>query len=181
MLPAYYPRPLSPQRAPPANYPVEREEEKVERDLWTIAMGNAKTLSYEGAYRTQYNLVVHGRGWFVYNRIHELLRRMSLCMALEAYWAAFRIIHDISLHLDNRWCAVKRVPSLVDLAMHAFNRDVARRWRKVIAVLRWGAKIRLWRAAFTEVWLRPGGLGERALSKRFDENKRVLTHQVVSH
>lgn len=173
MLPAYYPRPLSPQPAPPANYPVEREEAKVKRDLWTIAKGNAKTLSYEGAYRTQYNLVVHGRGWFVYNRIHELLRRMSLSMPLEAYWAAFRIIHDISLHLDNRWCAVKRVPSLVDLATDAFNRPVARRWRKVIAVLRWGAKIRLWRAAFTEVWLRPGGVGERALAKRFNENKRV--------
>ena len=66
-------------------------------------------------------------------------------------------------------------------AMRAFNRPVAMRWRRVIAIARWGARIRLWRAAFTEVWLRPGGLGERALSERFEENKRVLTHHIVSH
>ncbi len=175
MLPAYYPRPLSPQRAPPSNYPVEREEERVTRDLWLIATGHAKALSYERAYRTQYNMVTHGRGWFVYKTIESLLRKMALSMRLDAYWAAFRIIHDISLHLDNRWCMVKGVPSLVDVAMHAFNRPVARRWRRAIAAVRWGARIRLWRAAFTEVWLRPGGVGEQALAARFNEHKVVLT------
>jgi len=37
MLPDHYPRPLSLQRAPQANWPLEQETDKVTRHLWMIA------------------------------------------------------------------------------------------------------------------------------------------------
>ena len=176
MLPTFNPQPLLQKWTPPPQWKVEQEIEQVVKHLWTIALRKSASLSYEYVYRTQYNVVMNGRGWFVYNTILEILRQMSLCMCFKDYGYAMTIIHAVSLHLDNQWCATRKLPGIIDVAMSAFNRPVAQRWRKAIAVVRWGARIRLWRAAFTEVWLRPGGVGEKALAKLFDHNKTVLAH-----
>lgn len=149
--------------------------EKVTSHLWTIALKRSALMSYEHVYRTQYTLVMRGRGWSVYNTILEILRQMSLRMCFQDYQRAITVMRAVSLYLDNQWCATRELPGIIDAAMSAFNRPVAQRWRKAIGVVRWGARIRLWRAAFTEVWLRPGGVGEQALSKQFDENKKALS------
>lgn len=174
MLPAFNPEPLL-QKWTPLQWSVEQAMETVARHLWAIALRRSALLSYEHVYRTQYTLVMNGRGWFVYNTILEILRQMSLRMCFQDYQRAITVMHAVSLHLDNQWCATRKLPGIIDAAMSAFNRPVAQRWRKAIGVARWGARIRLWRAAFTEVWLRPGGVGEQALSKQFDENKKALS------
>lgn len=174
MLPAFNLKPF-PLRGDPHPWDVEQAMEKVVRHLWAIALKRSALLSYEHVYRTQYNVVMNGHGWFVYNTILEILRQMSLRMCFQDYQCAITVMHSVSLHLDNQWRATRELPGIIDAAMSAFNRPVAQRWRRVVGVVRWGARIRLWRAAFTEVWLRPGGVGENELSKRFDDNKKALS------
>lgn len=79
-----------------------------------------------------------------------------------AHRGAVRLIYKVSLHLDNR-----QLPGLVECAAVAYDRPVARRWRRALFMARWAARLRMWRAAFTEVWLQPGGVGEQQLAKRF--------------
>ena len=61
-------------------------------------------------------------------------------------------------------------------ALAAYERPVARRWRRAIAIVRWEARLRKWRVPFVEAWLRPGGSGARSLAKRFAEHASVHHH-----
>ena len=136
--------------------------------IWAITQGQLVMLSYEQMYRNQYNLIAHGHGNEVYWFLRSTLDSMSLCMRKTAYYNAVELIYKVSLHLDNRWCTVKQLPGLIESAAAAYDRPVARRWRRALFMARWAARLRMWRAAFTEVWLRPGGVGEKQLAKRFE-------------
>jgi hypothetical protein len=135
--------------------------------IWAITRGQIVLLSYEHMYRNQYNLLAHGHGREVYRFLRSTLDTMSLCMRKNAYCSAVDLIYKVSLHLDHRWCAMKQLPGLVECAAVAYDRPVARRWRRALFMARWAARLRMWRAAFTEVWLQPGGVGEQQLAKRF--------------
>ena len=138
-------------------------------DVGVIARGNTKWLSFETIYRRQFNLVIHGYGKDVYWHIREVLRQMSLCMHKRAFDEAVRLIHDVSLHLDERWCVQHELPGLVQSAAVAYERPVARRWRRALFMVRWECRLKKWREVFTESWLRPGGVGEQHLAAHFRE------------
>jgi len=145
---------------------------KLEEHIWGIVRGRRSEqlglMSYEQMYRNQYNLVAHGYGREVYWFLRSALDSMSLCMRKTAYYGAVELIYTVSLHLDNRWCSIKQLPGILESAAVAYDRPVARRWRRALFMARWAARLRKWRAAFTEVWLRPGGVGEQQLAKRFE-------------
>ena len=149
------------------HWDCERAFADLEQHIWAIVRKEAFMLSYEQMYRNQYKLVVHGKAERVYSFLRGVLRRMSLCMREDAYYGAVEIICMVSLHLDNRWCAVARLPGLSECAAAAYERPVARRWRRALFMARWAARLPKWRAVFTEAWLRPGGLGEQQLAKHF--------------
>ena len=151
--------------------------ELVTRDLWAIARGRTRDLSFEETYRNQFNLVLLGHGAMVHLLVQELLRHMSRCMPKQRYDAAVRLIYQVSLHLDNKWCLANEQMGVFEMASVAWKRPVARRWRRALAMARWKWRIAKWRAAFNEVWLRPGGEGERMLAKRFTEYAN--TYQLV--
>jgi hypothetical protein len=149
--------------------------------IWTLVRGQLAMLSYEHMYRNQYNLVAHGYGREVYWFLRSTLDSMSLCMRKDAYYGAVELIYKVSLHLDNRWCAVKQLPGLIESAAVAYDRPVARRWRRALVMARWEARLRKWRAAFNEAWLRPGGVGERQLAKRFEDYAHAHQDPVCLH
>ena len=131
-------------------------------------------LSYEQMYRNQYNLVSHGHGAKVYWYLRKLLNSMSLCMHKHEYYSAVELLCKVSLHLDNPWCVHHKLPRLIDCATNAYDRPVARRWRRALFMVRWAVRLPKWRAAFTEAWLRPGGVGEQQLAQRF--GKHAASH-----
>ena len=151
--------------------------ELVTRDLWAIARGRTRELSFEETYRNQFNLVLIGHGAAVHMYIRELLQQMSRCMPKKRYDAAVRLIRQVSMHLDDKWCVANEQQGVFEMASAAWKRPVARRWRRALAMARWKWRIAKWRAVFTEVWLRPGGEGERMLAKRFTEYAN--THKLV--
>lgn len=124
-------------------------------------------LSYAQVYRNQFDLVTHGYGMRVYNLLRHVMNRMSLCMHRSSYYKAVEIIYQVSLHLNHRWCPVADFPDVLECAWSAYERPVARRWRRALLMARWSARLAKWRAAFVESWLRPGGLGEKQLAKHF--------------
>ena len=142
----------------------------------SIARSDTVLLSYETVYRNEYNLVVHGYGRIVYAFLNHVMGRMSLCMRKHAYYNAILHIHKVSLHLDNRWCVHHKLPCLIDCAHAAYERPVARRWRRALFMVRWKCRLAKWRAAFTEAWLRPGGVGEKQLATHFEDCARAIMH-----
>ena len=139
-------------------------------ELWCIAVNDARNLTFEGAYRTQYKLVMYKKGAILYDYIVELLRRMSLCMRSRAYCTACERIGAVAQYMDRTYVVTHKLPDITACALRAYDRPVARRWRHAIAIVRWEARLRKWRVPFVEAWLRPGGVGECALAKRFAEN-----------
>ena len=135
--------------------------------VWEIARGRASELSFENVYRRQYNLVVHGHGSAVYWFLRLMLCKMSLCMRKEAFNNAVKLLYNVSLFLDNRWCHNFQLPGLLDSAAEAYDRPVARRWRRALFMARWQWRLNKWRAVFTEEWLRPEGVYEQLAAKRF--------------
>jgi hypothetical protein len=113
--------------------------------------------------------VIHGYGNDVYSILREVLRQMSLCMHKKAFDEAVRLIHDVSLHLSKRWCVQHGLPDIPQSAADAYDRPVARRWRRVLFMVRWECRLKKWREVFTESWLRPGGVGEQHLAAHFRE------------
>ena len=144
--------------------------------LVSLVRGQRVMLSYEQMYRNQYNLVAHGHGEQVYWFLRDMLDHMSLCMHKHDYYGSVELIYKVSLHLDNRWCIHHQLPGLIECATVAYDRPVARRWRRALFMVRWKCRLRKWRAAFTEVWLRPGGVGERRLAEHFENYARPHTH-----
>ena len=136
--------------------------------IWAIVHSQLAMLSYEHMYRNQYNLIAHGYGRDVYWFLRSVLDSMSLCMRKDAYYSVVELIYKVSLHLDTRWCSVKQLPGIIESAVVAYDRPVARRWRRALFMTRWAVRLPKWRAAFTEAWLRPGGVGERQLAQRFE-------------
>ena len=112
----------------------------------------------------------HGYGGEVYWFLRSTLDSMSLCMRKAAYYNAVELIYKVSLHLDNRWCAVKNLPGLIESAAAAYDRPVARRWRRALFMVRWKVRLAKWRPVFNEAWLRPGGAGEQQFAKRFQNH-----------
>ena len=148
----------------------------VTRDLWAIARGRTRDLSYEEVYRSQFNLVIYGHGATVHVLIQELLRHMSRCMPKKKYDDAVKLIYQVSMHLDNKWCVVNEQLGVHEMAIAAYIRPVAQRWRRALAMTRWRCRLAKWRTAFNEVWLRPGGVGERRLAENFENYARPHTH-----
>ena len=165
----------------PPNWDKEKSFGNHVVHVWTLlslVRGKSVLLSYEEMHRNQYNLVAHGYGKQVYWFLRSMLDSMSLCMYKHDYYGAVELIYKVSLHLDNRWCLHHRLPGLIECATVAYDRPVARRWRRVLFMGRWKCRLAKWRAAFTEVWLRPGGEGERQLAKRFRINAHLLARRV---
>lgn len=142
----------------------------------SIARADTVLLSYEQMYRNEYNLVVHGYGRAVYWFLNHVMKRMSLCKRKGAYYDAVLLIHKVSLHLDNRWCTHHQLPCLLDCAHAAYERPVARHWRRALFMVLWKCRLAKWRAAFTEAWLRPGGVGEQQLATRFENYTHAHAH-----
>jgi hypothetical protein len=142
----------------------------------SIARADTVLLSYEQVYRNEYNLVVHGYGRMVYSFLNHVMSRMSLCKRKGAYYDAVLLIYKVSLHLDNRWCTHRKLPCLLDCAHAAYDRPVARHWRRALFMVFWKCRLAKWRAAFTEVWLRPGGVGEQQLATRFKNHAHAHVH-----
>ncbi len=137
------------------------------RALLGLVRGDVVLLSYEQMYRNQYNLVANGHGKQVYWHLRKVLDSMSLCMHKHTYYSAVELLYKVSLHLDNRWCTHHQLPGLLECATNAYNRPVARRWRRAVFMVRWKVRLAKWRAVFNEAWLRPGGAGEKQFAKRF--------------
>ena len=150
-------------------YEAQFHLRQVVDDVNVIARGRTKWLSFETVYRRQFNLVTHGYGENVYWCLREVLRQMSLCMRKKAFDEAVRLIYDTSLHLSERWCTQHGLPDIAWSAAHAYDRPVARRWRRALFMVRWECRLNRWREVFTEQWLRPGGLGEQNLAVHFRE------------
>ena len=171
-------RSLAIRRAVPPHWDPERSfvnHDAQIRALLGLARGDVVLLSYEQMYRTQYNLVAHGQGAKVYWHLRKVLDSMSLCMHKHTYYGAVELLYKVSLHLDNRWCVYHKLPGLIECATNAYDRPVARRWRRALFMARWAVRLPKWRAAFTEAWLRPGGVGEQQLARRFGEH--ATAHQ----
>ena len=156
--------------SPPTEDALEAKLAKAKSDLWCIAVNNANDLAFEEIYRTQYSLVMYKKGAIVYRYIVELLRRMSLCMRSQAYYTAYDIIRAVTQYMDRTYVVAHKLPDVTACAFAAYDRPVARRWRRAIAMVRWEARLRKWRVPFVEAWLRPGGSGECAMAKRFAKN-----------
>ena len=154
----------------PSDEALEAKIAAAKGDLWRIALNKAQCLSFEEIYRTQYCLVSWKKGQLIYDYTVELLRRMSLCMRSNAYYTAAKLIGAATTYMDRTFVLTHNLLDVAACASVAYDRPVARRWRRAISVVRWVARLRKWRATFLEAWLRPGGSGECAMGRRFAKN-----------
>lgn len=152
---------------------LEAKIKMAKRDLWCIAVNQTQDLAFGNMYFTQYNLVNYKKGPLIYDYIVELLRRMSLRMRSEAYYNAVQVISAVANYMNRTYVVNARRRDVMGCALAAYERPVARRWRRAIAIVRWEARLRKWRVSFVEAWLRPGGSGARSLAKRFAEHASV--------
>ena len=158
----------------PSDEALEEKIAAAKGDLWRIALNKAQGQSFEEMYCAQFCLVLWEKGQLVYDYAVELLRRMSLCMRSKAYYTTAKRIGDLTAYMDHTFVLAHDLLDVAACALVAYDRPVARRWRRAISVVRWVARLRKWRAAFLEAWLRPGGAGECAMSKRFAKNAAWL-------
>lgn len=149
--------------------------ERHERDIGKVVRGQEKSLKFEAVYNDQYNLVINRRGPQVYEMVVRALKTLTL--AAET-WTAFqnrmRLILDLSMHLDRTWVPARpEYTPLLVVAIHAWHRPVARRWRRVCRLVRWIVRIPKLLVPFNEVALAWGSQAARRAEERFHANANV--------
>jgi len=82
---------------------------------------------------------------------------------------AIEIIEDCAMYLDLVWLRRWEKPSLADVAEAMYDRPVARRWRRALAYAKWWVRVRAWRVAFDEEYLKPGNAGAVRAEAHFRE------------
>ena len=148
-----------PRNTPLSETATERMLAQAGRDLDSIVQQRTMSLAFGTVYNHMYNLVLCQKGQELLELITETFRRMSLTRRLLVYGMATGIIKDCAMYLDHVWLKRWEKPSLVKVAVEIYERPVARRWRRALAYAKWSVRVRAWRVAFDEVYLRPGNSG----------------------
>lgn len=143
--------------------------EQVRSDLQSIVQQRATSLAFGDIYNHIYNLVIWQRGEQVLALISDTFRRMSLTRRPLVYRVATSIIKDTAMYLDHVWLRRWEKLSLTVIAAEMYERPVARRWRRALSYAKWWVRVRAWRMAFDEVYLRPGNAGAIRAEKHFQE------------
>ena len=156
-------------RVPLTEAATEKLLETVRCDLQSIAQQRFMSLAFGDVYNNIYNLVVWQRGEQVLELIKETFRRMSLVRRPLLYRLAVGIIKDCGMYLNHVWLVRWEKPSLTNLSEAMYERPVARRWRRALAYAKWSVRVRAWRVAFDEVYLRPGNAGAIRAEEHFRE------------
>jgi len=139
------------------------------RDLDGVAQQRTMSLSFGDMYNNIYGLVIGQKGEDVLELITHAFRRMSLSRRPLVYGMATGIIKDCAMYLDHVWLKRWEKPSLTDVAEAMYERPVARRWRRALAYAKWWVRVRAWRVAFDEVYLKPGNAGALRAEQHFRE------------
>lgn len=148
---------------------TEKLLETVRCDLQSIAQQRFMSLAFGDIYNTIYNLVVWQKGEEVLELIRDTFRRMSLVRRPLLYRLAVGIINDTAMYLNHVWLRRWEKPSLTVVAAEMYERPVARRWRRALAYAKWWVRVRAWRVAFDEEYLKPGNAGAIRAEKHFRE------------
>ena len=129
------------------------------RDLDGVMQQRTMSLSFGTMYNNMYNLVIGQKGDEVLELITDAFRRMSLTRRPLVYGMAVGIVKDTAMYLDHVWLKRWEKKSLMEVATEMYERPVARRWRRALAYARWFVRVRAWRMAFDEIYLKPGNAG----------------------
>ena len=149
--------------------------ERHERDIGKVVRGQEKSLTFEAVYNDQYNLMINKRGPQVYAMVVRALETMTLATDFETFQKRMRLVLDLSMHLDRVWVPARThayAPLLV-VAIHAWDRPVARRWRRVCRLVRWIVRIPKLLVPFNEVAWAPKSQAARRAEERFQANANV--------
>jgi len=142
---------------------------QVGRDLDGVTQRRTMSLPFGNMYNNVYNLVIGQKGEEVLALITETFRRLSLSRRPLVYGMAIEIIEDCAMYLDLVWLRRREEPSLADVAEAMYDRPVARRWRRALAYAKWWVRVRAWRVAFDEEYLKPGNAGAVRAEAHFRE------------
>lgn len=156
-------------RTPLTEAATEKMLEKMRRDLQSIVQQRVMSLAFGDIYNNIYNLVVGQKGEEVLDLIRDTFRRMSLTRRSLLYRMATSIIKDCGMYLNHVWLVRWEKPSLTDLSEAMYERPVARRWRRALAYAKWFVRVRAWRVAFDEEYLKPGNAGALRAEEHFRE------------
>ena len=159
----------APRRAPLNSVATLRMMVQVGRDLDSIIQQRTMSLAFGNVYNNMYNLTIGQQGEDLYEIIVFRIRKMALVKRPLVFRTAVGIIKDCAMYLDNVWAKRHEQLKIVEVADMMYARPVARRWRRALAYAKWFVRIRAWRMAFDEVYLKPGNAGALHAAEHFWE------------
>jgi len=159
----------APRRAPLNSVATLRMMVQVGRDLDSIIQQRTMSLAFGNVYNNMYNLTIGQQGEDLYEIIVFRIRKMALVKRPLVFHTAVGIIKDCAMYLDNVWTKRHEQLKIVEVADMMYARPVARRWRRALAYAKWFVRIRAWRMAFDEVYLKPGNAGALHAAEHFWE------------
>lgn len=139
------------------------------RDLDDVAQQRAASLAFGAVYSNMYTLTIGQKGQALFELLADTFRRMSLTRRPLVYKTAVLIIKDCAMYLDHVWLTKREKPSLLELAEAIYARPVARRWRRALAYAKWFVRVRAWRVAFDQEYLKPGNAGALRTAEHFQK------------
>ena len=139
----------------------------IEHALRKVWMRQTDDLNFSAIYNMAYKLVLWKQGDKLYDLCTSYVRRASLCMRWKRFLTFAILVRDLTMYIERTYVVAQKRTPIIQYAHQVYDREVARRWRRVRYVAVKGARIKLKRAAFDEARFQPGGSGWLAARESF--------------